>query len=345
MERIVTLPTRLGIVTDSRRVALKGANLNGVSDELEPGEQANIQPPADPPPPNPQDLIDLAAEAQTAATPEVSVQAQPAPESRRHGLRQSLGIQNADEKAMEARYAEWAQYATRPDADLSQVPGYLTAAAAAANLKPKRADEIRVQAMRAFLTQLLEDNVITEEEDDWSNRVMGALGLDSDWISTNMLPETVEVMTARANSGRLEPADEHELITKGGEEVYLEVVASKTKEVVIKEFQGGYAGVSYKVSKKMRVNTGGTRGRMVPVGTEIQVEDVGILSITNQRVVFMGSKKTQEFLYTKLVGINMFEEGLTLGVSNRQEASSFQLDHPQIAAATINAAASRSDSS
>ncbi|MCX6388453.1 MAG: hypothetical protein NTX07_06960 [Solirubrobacterales bacterium] len=316
-----------------------------MSDELEPSEQANIQPPADPPPPNPQDLINPAAEAQTAATPEVSAQAQPAPDSRRHGLRQSLGIHNADEKAMEARYAEWAEYATRPDADLSQVPGYLAAASAAANLKPKRADEIRVQAMRAFLAPLLEDNAITEEEDDWSNRVMGALGVDSDWLSTNMLPETVEVMTARANTGRLEPRDEHELIAKGGEEVYLEVVASLTKEVTVKEFKAGYAGVSYKISKNMRVNTGGTRGRMVPVGTEIQVEDVGIMSITNQRVVFMGSKKTQEFLYTKLVGINMFEEGLTLGVSNRQASSSFQVDHPQLVAATVNSAASRSQGS
>ena len=259
------------------------------------------------------------------------------------GLRRAIGIRNADEKAMEERYEQWVQYATRPDADLAQVPAYLAAAAEAAKLKPKRADEIKVETLRSFIAVLLEDNLITEEEDDWSNNVMNALGVDSSWITTNLLPETVEVMTARANSGRLQAQDEHELITKGSEEVYLEVVASKTKEVVIKEYQAGYAGISYKVSKNMRVNTGGAKGRMVPVGTEIQVEDVGIMSITNQRVVFMGSKKTQEFLYTKLVGINMFEEGLTLGVSNRQTSSSFQVDHPQLVAATIGAAASRSE--
>lgn len=260
------------------------------------------------------------------------------------GLRRAIGIRNADEKAMEERYEQWVQYATRPDADLSQVPGYLAAAAEAAKLKPKRADEIKVNTLRAFMKGLLEDNVITEEEDEWSNRVVAALGVDSAWLTAHMTPETIEIMTARANTGRLEARDEHELITKGGEEVYLEVIASKTKEVVIKEYQAGYAGVSYKISKNMRVNTGGARGRMVPVGTEIQVEDVGILSITNQRVVFMGSKKTQEFLYTKLVGINMFEEGLTLGVSNRQTSSSFQVDYPQLVAATIGAAASRSES-
>ncbi len=259
-------------------------------------------------------------------------------------LRRAIGIRNADEKAMEERYEQWVQYATRPDADLTQVPGYLAAAADAAKLKPKRADEIKIETLRSFIAVLLEDNLITEQEDDWSSNVMTALGVDSTWITTNLLPETVEVMTARANSGRLQAQDEHELITKNGEEVYLEVVASKTKEVVIKEYQAGYAGISYKVSKNMRVNTGGAKGRMVPVGTEIQVEDVGIMSITNQRVVFMGSKKTQEFLYTKLVGINMFEEGLTLGVSNRQTSSSFQVDHPQLVAATIGSAASRSES-
>lgn len=259
------------------------------------------------------------------------------------GLRRAIGIRNADEKAMEERFEQWVQYATRPDADLSQVPSYLAAAAEAAKLKPKRADEIKVETLRTFMSGLLEDNLITEEEDDWSNRVIAALGVDSAWLKAHMTPETIEIMTARANTGRLEPIDDHELLVKGGEEVYLEVVASKTKEVVVKEYQAGYAGVSYKISKNMRVNTGGARGRMVPVGTEIQVEDVGILSITNQRVVFMGSKKTQEFLYSKLVGINMFEEGLTLGVSNRQTSSSFQLDYPQLVAATIGAAASRSE--
>ena len=255
------------------------------------------------------------------------------------GLRRAIGIRNADEKAMEERYEQWVQYAIRPDADLAQVPGYLAAAAEAAKLKPKRADEIKIETLRTFIAGLLDDNEISEEEDDWSNRVLGALGVDSTWVTTNLMPETVEVMTARANSGRLEAVDNPELITKGGEEVYLEVVAQKTKEVTVKEYQGGYAGVSYKISKNMRVNTGGTRGRMVPVGTQIVTEDVGILSITSTRVVFVGSKKTQEFLYTKLVGLQMFEEGLTLGVSNRQTSSSFQVDNPQLVAATIGAAA------
>jgi len=304
---------------------LTASNLNRVSEEQQTAGPAS------------QDLV-TTTPAETTPLPGEAAPAKK--DGALAGLRRAVGIRNADEKAMEERFEQWVQYATRPDADLAQVPGYLAAAAAAAKLKPKRADEIRIETLRSFIAGLLEDNEITEQEDDWSNNVMAALGVDSDWLTANMLPETVEVMTARANSGRLQARDEHELITKAGEEVYLEVVASKTKEVTIKQYQAGYAGVSYKISKNMRVNTGGVRGRMVPVGTEIQVEDVGILSITNQRAVFMGSKKTQEFLYTKLVGINMFEEGLTMGVSNRQTSSSFQVDHPQLVAATIGAAAS-----
>jgi hypothetical protein len=47
--------------------------------------------------------------------------------------------------------------------------------------------------------------------------------------------------------------------------------------------------------------------------------DRGTLTITNQRIVFQGSKKTAECAFSKLLGIQHGTGGLTISVSNRQK--------------------------
>ena len=91
------------------------------------------------------------------------------------------------------------------------------------------------------------------------------------------------------------------------------------KEVAIREFHGRQAAdVSFRIAKGVRYNLGGFKGQSVVVGTELQVQDTGALSVTSSRVVFLGEQKTLEFLYAKLVGLEVFEDGVRLQVSNRQ---------------------------
>jgi hypothetical protein len=97
------------------------------------------------------------------------------------------------------------------------------------------------------------------------------------------------------------------------------------KEVVLKEFRGGSQGVSFRVTKGVRYPVGGFKGHAVVVGKELQVQDVGSLSVTSSRVVYLGEKKTTEFLYSKLVGCEVFDDRLRLQVSNRQTASLFKV--------------------
>jgi hypothetical protein len=115
------------------------------------------------------------------------------------------------------------------------------------------------------------------------------------------------------------------------------------KEVAIRQFQGGGSGVSFSIAKGVRYHVGGFRGQSVVVGTELKVQDTGVLSVTSNRVVFLGQQKTMEFLYSKLVGLEVFDDGIRLQVSNRQTVSLIKMDTglgPLIAAA-INAAMQR----
>jgi hypothetical protein len=88
-------------------------------------------------------------------------------------------------------------------------------------------------------------------------------------------------------------------------------------------YQGGSQGVSLRVMKGVSYRVGGHRGTFVPTPETLKVVDKGTAVVTNQRVVFQGSGKTREWLFTKLIGVDHDPElGMSmLHVSNRQKAS------------------------
>jgi len=196
----------------------------------------------------------------------------------------------------------------------------------------------RIATARALVTRVLEDDYLAEEEEHEIFGSMQMMGLEPELLQGALSDVSNSIMIARANAGRLSPIDDPEMVTRGDEVVFLEIPVEMLKEVTIREYKGGYGGVSFRVAKGVRFNTGAVRGSMVPVGTEIQVADTGILSVTNKRAVFLGDKKTQEYKYDKLVGMKLFSDAITLQVSNRQNATTLGTPSPDLIAAYINAA-------
>lgn len=95
---------------------------------------------------------------------------------------------------------------------------------------------------------------------------------------------------------------------------------------------GASHGVSFKIAKGMRYRVGQSRGTFQQGAERPQVIDIGVGVITNQRMVFVGSKRTTEWAFSKLVGFSLDEDGMAIfNVSNRQKASGFayqpQVDH------------------
>ncbi len=259
-------------------------------------------------------------------------------------IRRAMGLRNGAEREAQARYRRLAFAAADQGVEHAEVLHHsLDSLAAAAGLTKRNLDAIRIEAFGRFTTRVVADHILTEAEEAEIQQFADLLGIGNDLVQSQASAQLVAIRVARANAGRLDPLDSHEMITKADEVVYYEAVGTLLKEVSIKEYRGGYSGVSYKVSKNVRINTGGTRGRMVEVGKQIVPEDVGILSITNSRAVFMGSKKTLEFRFDKLVGARLFEDAITLQVSNRQTPAVIQFDQPQLVAAVLNAAAAKSD--
>jgi hypothetical protein len=89
-----------------------------------------------------------------------------------------------------------------------------------------------------------------------------------------------------------------------------------------------YASFSYQLSKKTRVRSGQYRSTHTP-GTEAATPiDSGFAVITDQRVIFNGSVRTNEWDYRKVSGlINSSDEPWTsIAVSNRQKVSGIRYD-------------------
>jgi hypothetical protein len=134
-------------------------------------------------------------------------------------------------------------------------------------------------------------------------------------------------------------------MAKRGEVVHLEWPATLLKEVAVRQYVGGYQGFSIPIGKTgVRYRVGGARGHSVEVGTQLQVADSGILAVTNKRVVYIGSRKTVDMPYTKLVNLSVYSDGVQFHLSNRVNAPMFKIDDGvDILAATINVAAQRAE--
>jgi len=249
-----------------------------------------------------------------------------------------LGVKSDAEKAAMVSYNGLLESVVDGSVDPTSFPAAIEATRSDAGVSTKQDRTRRIATARALVTRVLEDDYLAEEEEHEIFGSMQMMGLEPELLQGALSDVSNSIMIARANAGRLSPIDDPEMVTRGDEVVFLEIPVEMLKEVTIREYKGGYGGVSFRVAKGVRFNTGAVRGSMVPVGTEIQVADTGILSVTNKRAVFLGDKKTQEYKYDKLVGMKLFSDAITLQVSNRQNATTLGTPSPDLIAAYINAA-------
>lgn len=194
------------------------------------------------------------------------------------------------------------------------------------------------EAFIRYAQAVLADDHLTEDEEDAFAAVAEALGITQANMEAHVGIYT-QLQVAKLNDGRLPTMDSAHLIAKKGEVVHLETTAALLKEVAVREFRGGSQGVSFRVAKGVRYRVGAMRGHMVTVSTQMQVADTGVLSITSQRGAFLGNRKTIDMPYSKLIGMELFSDGVRFSLSNRQTAPLFRVScSPDVLGALLNAA-------
>lgn len=238
----------------------------------------------------------------------------------------------------EERYRELVrQVAASPDR-LPAVKDQLPAVAAEAQMPERELRKFHLDAFKEYLDACLEDDHLTEEEEARGLELSEVLGISDSDFKTELREYGFRLMIARVNDGRLPIVDSSRIILKKDEVPHAEMYADLLKEVAIREYRGGYGGVSFRVTKGVRFHTGGFRGKPVTVGTRLETEDTGVLTVTSRRAVFTGNRASIEMPYSKLLALNVFNDGIQFHLSNRKKAPLFKLENGQVIAAMVNAA-------
>ncbi len=88
------------------------------------------------------------------------------------------------------------------------------------------------------------------------------------------------------------------------------------------QWSGASHGMSFHVAKGVNYRVGQSRGTYTQGEERPTVIDSGLFVITNQRCLFVGSKRSTEWAYSKLLGFSLEGVGVAIfNVSNRQKAS------------------------
>lgn len=207
----------------------------------------------------------------------------------------------------------------------------------------KKEEEHRQDELRAFVDSLVDPAGIISEENQ--ERILeyfkqhGFSHVGDDAVTELEIPADVSkaFTLGLANRGQFIACDTT-LLLGHDEAARCETPADLLKEVTKREFQGASRGISVSLGHGIRYRTGAARGHMVTLGTEWQTADSGMLTITDQRVVFHGGRKTLEFPFAKLATLDTYSDAIDLGVTSRQTTSSFRLEDPHFVAGMIHAA-------
>lgn len=101
----------------------------------------------------------------------------------------------------------------------------------------------------------------------------------------------------------------------GGDEfavAYLQQVAYLENVRAPSRYSGGYGGVSFPLFGGIRLNTGRMAGKRIPGEESITVTDEGNALVTNSRIMFVGSKRTHEWEFAKMVSAAHDAKGWTV---------------------------------
>jgi hypothetical protein len=150
----------------------------------------------------------------------------------------------------------------------------------------------------------------------------------------------VPMRLALAQGGKFIAEKNTSLMLHEGEKALYDAPAYLLKEVTDREMRGSYQGVSVPLGHGVRYRVGAARGHMVTIGSHWATADEGALTLTDTRVVYHGNRQTQEFRLDKLATLNVYEDAIAIGVTNRKTNSHFRVGTPELPAGLIQCAVS-----
>ena len=93
-------------------------------------------------------------------------------------------------------------------------------------------------------------------------------------------------------------------------------------------YKGGYAGGNLRLTDGFSISAGGNSGKLVKDEEQATTLDVGTAIFTNQRVIFSGPKQTREWDLSKLLNVDVGDNGYEVSISSSSSQRTAALAGP-----------------
>ncbi len=180
------------------------------------------------------------------------------------------------------------------------------------NIEEEDFRKINVDVYKAAFKAIVSDGIITEEEERNIQEIQAVLLVDYNQIPNEIQTIEYHRQLRHIQQGHLPILSVPGLILKSGEVAHFVIeVALLEERVVNRGYQGGSSGVTVRVAKGVSFRVGQQKGRMVSETGIVEV-DRGSFIVTNQRLMYVGGKKSFNYPFNQLMGYKVFTDGIDI---------------------------------
>ena len=155
----------------------------------------------------------------------------------------------------------------------------------------------------------MSDDVVTQQEHEALERIQRLFNIPADKISAELQVLDKHKILRQIQSGIL-PTCHTNIILKKGEVAHFSYFADLIEERAVRgRYQGGSAGVSFRVAKGVSFRVGQSRGTYHSDREPVAVSS-GKLIVTNKRIIFDGDKKGFNITIGQLLSYEVFDNSI-----------------------------------
>ena len=178
-----------------------------------------------------------------------------------------------------------------------------------AELTDKQQSQGFIQAYKKAYEHVMSDEVVTQQEHEALKRIQRLFNIPSDKISAELKVLDKHKVLRQIQSGVL-PTCHTNIILKKGEVAHFSYFADLIEERAVRgRYQGGSAGVSFRVAKGVNFRVGQSRGTYHSDREPVAVSS-GKLIVTNKRIIFDGDKKGFNITIGQLLSYEVFDNSI-----------------------------------
>ncbi len=183
--------------------------------------------------------------------------------------------------------------------------------------------EANIKKYEEKLKEVGEDKYLDTEEERELEELKKSLSLTEDDVD-HTLQGLIQLKRLTSLKDSDLPVLDANILLKKDEKCHYEIPASLIEEKTKTRYVGTTQGVSSKIDKKVAYQTGGFKGEKI-VDTFKEVTDFGVLCLTNQKVIFVGDKKSITYPINSIVNIQKFPDAIQFQKENEVRPKYFAI--------------------